>query len=369
MPLIDHVTLHQRTVPLKRPFVTAVRTAHTIDVVVVEVRDSDGRSGWGEAPTSWRVTGEGVESVTAAVLGPLWEAIEGQSSSDPVRASERLDRAVVRNSSARTALDCALYDLAARAADEPLYEFLGGTACEVVTDMTLSAAIASSDVDVLIRSAVECADAGFRTLKVKVGLGGDDVRTLIEVRRAIGSEVRLRVDANQGWSPTQAVAIIKALEDARVDLELVEQPVSREDVEGLAFVTSEVGTMIMADEAVWTCRDLREIIRCRAADTVNIKLAKSGGIREGLALLALARDNGMKPVVGCMAESHVGISAAAALASVADGHLQGDFTTHDLDGGLLLTRSPVEGGVGYDGDRVILSDEPGTGISGWRAGD
>ncbi len=321
----------------------------------------------GEAPTSWRVTGESVQSVTEAVLGPLREAVEGQSSTDPVRASELLEHAVVRNSSARMALDCALFDLAARAADQPLYEYLGGTSGEVTTDMTLSAAIASSDVDELIRTAVELVDAGFRTLKVKVGLGGDDVATLVEVRRAVGEETRLRVDANQGWTPPQAIAIIKALEDARVDLDLVEQPVSRDDIEGLTLVTSAVHTTIMADETVWTCRDLREVIRCRAVDSVNIKLAKCGGLREGLALLALAQDNGMSPIVGCMAETQVGIAAAAALASVADGYVDGALVTHDLDGGLLLVRSPVDGGVEYDGDRLTLPDAPGTGIVRWRA--
>lgn len=363
MPRIDQIVLHQRTIPLRRPFVTAVRTAHSIDVLIVEVRDSDGRSGWGEAPTSWRVTGESTESVTTAVQGPLREALEGQSSTDPTGLSERLERAVVHNSSARMALDCALYDLAAQAAGQPLFRYLGGTSSEVRTDMTLSAVIEFSDLDALLSTATEFVEEGFRTLKVKLGAGGDDVKVMTEVRRAVGHEVRLRVDANQGWSVTQAVSTIRSLEDAHVDLELVEQPVARGDLEGLAFVTSEVATSIMADEVVWTRRDLREIIRLRAADAVNVKLAKSGGLREGLELIALARGNDIRVIVGCMAESHVGISAASALASVTDG-AAGEAMTHDLDGGLLLTRSPVDGGVEYHVDRVKLSQEPGLGVAG-----
>jgi len=359
---IDRIAFHRQTIHLRRPFVTAVRTAHSIDVLIVEVRDSDGRSGWGEAPTSWRVTGESADSVTAAISGPLWEVVQGQSSTDPSALSELLERAVVRNSSARMAIDCALYDLAAQSAGQPLYRYLGGAADEVRTDMTLSAAIGPADIGELIRSAVEFAEAGFRTLKVKVGAGGDDLTTMVEVRRAVGEDVRLRVDANQGWSTTQAVSIIKALENAQVVLELVEQPVARDDLEGLAFVTSQVSTSIMADESVWTRRDLREVIRLRAADAVNIKLAKSGGLREGLELIALARDNDIRVVVGCMAESHVGISAAAALASVANGAAEGESLTHDLDGGLLLMGSPVDGGVQYDGDRLLLDRNPGLGI-------
>ena len=117
---IDRIAFHRQTIHLRRPFVTAVRTAHSIDVLIVEVRDSDGRSGWGEAPTSWRVTGESADSVTAAISGPLWEAVQGQSSTDPSALSELLERAVVRNSSARMAIDCALYDLAAQSAGQPL---------------------------------------------------------------------------------------------------------------------------------------------------------------------------------------------------------------------------------------------------------
>jgi L-alanine-DL-glutamate epimerase-like enolase superfamily enzyme len=360
---IDHIILHRRTIPLRRPFVTAVRTTQSLDVLIVEVTDSDGRTGWGEAPTSWRVTGESVESVTAAVLGPLKEAVQGRSSTDPTGLSELLDRAVVRNSSAKMALDCALYDLAAQAADRPLHRYLGGTVNEVITDMTLSAIVDESDLDARLRAALDFVGAGFRTLKVKVGAGGDDVKTLIEIRRAVGPTVRLRVDANQGWSPSHAVSVIRSLEDAHVGVELVEQPTPRDDVAGLAFVTSQVQTTIMADESVWTSRDLREIIRLRAADAVNIKLAKCGGLRAGLDLLDLARENEIGAMVGCMAESHVGISAAAALATVANVRAD-ESITHDLDGGLLLTRSPVEGGAHYEGDRLIVTDLPGAGIVG-----
>jgi L-alanine-DL-glutamate epimerase-like enolase superfamily enzyme len=361
---IERIGLHRRTVPLRRPFVTAVRTAHSIDVLIAEVVDTEGRTGWGEAPTSWRVTGESTQSVTAAIQGPLAEALKGQSTVDPTSLSERLERAVVRNSSARMALDCALYDLAAQTAGLALHHYLGGSVNAVRTDMTLSAVIEASDIDILVRTATECVGAGFRTLKVKVGAGGDDLTALIELRRAVGCEVRLRIDANQGWSATQAVSIITALEDAHADLELVEQPVARDDLEGMAFVTERASTTIMADEAVWTRRDLREVIRLRAADAVNIKLAKCGGLREGLALVSLAKESGLHVVVGCMAESHVGISAAAALASVVDTACERETVTHDLDGGLLLTRSPVDGGVTYDGDRLLLSQSPGSGISG-----
>jgi L-alanine-DL-glutamate epimerase-like enolase superfamily enzyme len=138
------VTVHRHPGPLVRPFVTAVRVAHEVDAVLVEVRDSDGRSGWGEAPTSWRVTGESAASVTAAVEGPLGAAV-GLSADDPAEASAALERAVVRNSSARMAVECAVYDLAARAAGVPLFRYLGGREKALRTDMTLSAAATAAE--------------------------------------------------------------------------------------------------------------------------------------------------------------------------------------------------------------------------------
>jgi L-alanine-DL-glutamate epimerase-like enolase superfamily enzyme len=135
-------------------------------------------------------------------------------------------------------------------------------------------------------------------------------------------------------------------------------------MEGLAYVTTRVDTPVMADEAVWTTRDLRELIRLRAADMINIKLAKCGGLREALELAKLARENNVVAIAGCMAESHVGIASAAALASAMGGDARDESIAQDLDGGLLLMHSPVDGGVSYDGDRVTLSGLPGTGIGG-----
>jgi L-alanine-DL-glutamate epimerase-like enolase superfamily enzyme len=360
---IEGVALHRRTIDLRRPFVTAIRTAHSIDVLLVEVFDSDGRSGWGEAPTSWRVTGESIESVSAAVLGPLIEAVKGHSSEDPAATSTALARAVALNSSARMALDCALYDLAARAADVPLFHYLGGSSDEVRTDMTLSAVVEGSETDALCRTAREFIDAGFGALKVKVGAGGDDVRTLTRVRDVAGPDVQLRIDANQGWSREEAIRVISTLEDAGVGIEFAEQPVDRDDIDALAFVTAHVQTPIVADEAVWNRRDLREVIKTHAADMINVKLAKTGGLREALGLISLARECDVLSIVGCMAESHVGIAAAAALASATEAS-RSHAPSHDLDGGLLLVRSPVVGGVTYDGERVLLSRRPGTGIVG-----
>ncbi len=364
MPRVESVSIHRRSLPLTRPFVTAVRTAYSLDALIVEVRDSDGRSGWGEAPTSWRVTGESVESVAAALAGPLGDAVKGRATDEPEALSMALEQAVARNSSARMALECALYDVAARLAGVPLYRYLGGGEGEVRTDMTLSAAVTTLDTDELVRLAREHVSAGFDTLKVKVGAGGNDLATLIEVRGAVGDAIRLRVDANQGWTPEHAVGVIESLADAGVRLEFVEQPVHRDDIDGLAYVKGHVSTPIVADESVWTRRDLREIIRSDAADMINIKLAKTGGLREAMALATMAREHGLGVIVGCMSEGYVGISAAGALASALDGVVPREPKPQDLDGGMWLTQRSVEGGAVYEGDHLVLGDALGTGING-----
>ena len=364
MPEVESLRVHHRRIALVRPFVTAVRSATAIDVVLVEARDSDGRSGWGEAPTSWRVTGESRQSVTAAVAGPLTETALGRPTDDPISTSALMARSLVRNSAARMAVDCALYDLAAQAAELPLYRYLGGKNGSVRTDMTLSAGLPGDDDDLFMATAVQHRDAGFGTLKVKVGAGGDDVSVLRRLRAEVGPDVTLRVDANQGWSAEQAVSVISAWEDAGVGIQLVEQPVPMDDLDALEFVTRHVNTPVLADEAVWTTRDLLEVIRRGAADMVNLKLAKTGGLSEALRMAELARANGIAVIIGCMMESHVGISAAASLACALETRsVSTPANAHDLDAGLWLTRSPVTGGAAYQRDVVRLPDAAGLGIS------
>lgn len=364
MTTIEDVLVHRRSLPLVRPFVTAVRTAHAVEAVLVEVRDSEGRSGWGEAAVSWRVTGESPESVSAAVLGPIRDALLGAAADDPTSSGVRIEAAVVRNNSARAAVESAVFDLAARAAGQPLWRYLGGASARVRTDMTLSALSPTSRIDDLVAVASDHVAAGFTTLKIKAGGGGDDRAALMAVRDAAGPDVVLRVDANQGWTPQEAVAAITAWEEAGLGVELVEQPVHRDDLEGMAFVAKRVSTPIMADESVWNRRNLHELLTHEAGSLVNIKLAKTGGLVEALALARTAADNGIGVIVGCMSESHVGIAAAAALASALDADELSFGGVHDLDAGLWLRSSPVVGGATYHGEVIDLLDQPGTGIGG-----
>ena len=355
---IERLVVHTVRIPLLRPFITAVRRTDSLDAVLVELVDSDGRRGWGEAAASWRVTGESPASIRAAATGPLADVVVGRLAEEVAVLSAELARSVVHNSAARSAVDCALYDLAAQGAGLALTAFLGGSDAPVRTDMTLSA----EGTDELVRRALEHCDNGFSTLKVKVGAGHDDANAVVAVRDAVGADVTLRVDANQGWDLEQAVRIIQFWEDRGANLEFVEQPVPAGCLDDLAWVTRRVDTPVLADEAVWTLRDLTALVQRRAADLVNVKLAKTGGITEAVRLIQAATANEIGVLVGCMMESHVGIAAAAGVAgtlAAADGG-----RAQDLDAGLWLSSSPVLGGVQYRGDAVVSAQGAGLGITG-----
>ncbi|WP_440709405.1 dipeptide epimerase [Herbiconiux sp. YIM B11900] len=367
MSTIERVVVHHVSVPLRRPFVTAVRTATTLQTVLVQLVDSDGRSGWGESPVSWRVTGESPASVETAVTGPVGDAVLGRDPMDLADLGDAVAGSVVQNASARSGVDCALHDLAAQCAGAPLFEFLGGMSGSVTSDMTLSA---TPDHGRLADDARRHVAAGFRTLKVKVGAGGDDDLAVRVVRDAIGPGIGLRVDANQAWTADRAIALTRGWEDAGVGLEFVEQPVAARQLDDLARVTDLVDTPVLADESVWDTEDLREIIRRRAADAVNLKLAKSGGLTRAREMAELAASAGVPVIVGCMMESTVGIGAAAGLASALDASSARDTgirgPAHDLDAGLWLAGAAVEGGAGYDGDTIVLAPSAGAGIVSLR---
>lgn len=353
---LSSVRCHRVSAPLHTPFVTALRSTTMLETTVVELVDSDGVCGYGEAPQVWRVTGESVEGAAACISGPLFAVLKNRSVDDLEDLLADVASAVVGNWGAKSAVDGAVHDLAARRLGVSLPRLLGTSRLTVSTDVTLSA----GDEATLRAAASARAAEGFGVLKLKVGADVlQDVARVMAVRDAVGPTVRLRVDANQGWSVKEAVAVIHALEDAGAELEFVEQPVAAADLRGMAAVTSRVDTPIMADESVFGLRDLSRLIEMGAADLVNVKLAKCGGLSVARAMLSLAAAHGVGTIVGSMMESAVGVSAAASLVAAVP-----TTYTSDLDAAWWLRTSPVQGGLTYDGATVRLPDVPGLGIEG-----
>ena len=357
--MITAVRTRRVSARLHTPFVTALRRTETADAVVVEVEDDAGNIGYGEAPAVWRVTGESLDSAQACIDGPLASTVIGRDADDLVPLARAVAAAVVGNAGAKAAVDVALHDLAARRRGVSLPVFLGARCHEVPTDVTLSV----GDAAALPNLARQRVADGFAVLKMKVGTDADaDVDRVRAVREAVGGDVAIRLDANQGWTPREAVTVISALEDARLGVELVEQPVTAADVDGLGWVTDRVATPIMADEALHSPRDLVDLIRRRAVDMINVKLAKSGGLHHARTLLELARAHGLGTVIGSMMETHIGIGAAASLAAA-----YGTTHVNDLDAAWWVAESPYIGGARYEKATVVLPDAPGLGVTGVRA--
>ncbi len=353
---ITAVRTHRVSAPLHTPFVTALRRAEAVESLLIEVVDEEGRSGWGEAPEVWRVTGESRAGAEAACRGPLAEVIVGRNPDELTALASAVAAAVPRNFNAKAAVDVALHDLAARRLDVPLVRLLGGASLRVSTDVTLAA----GGGDEIAAAAKDRVKDGFTVLKAKVGTdAATDVSRVRAIREAVGPGIEIRLDANQGWTPREAVRVIRSIEDAGLDVEFVEQPVAAADIAGLAWVSDRVDTPILADESVFGVRDLVEVIQRRAADLVNVKLAKCGGLGPARTLLELARNFGVGTMVGSMMESPVGVGAAASLVAA-----YGTTVTSDLDAAWWLARSPVEGGVTYDGASVVMPDSPGLGVTG-----
>jgi L-alanine-DL-glutamate epimerase-like enolase superfamily enzyme len=353
-PLIRSVRCRELAAPLHTPFVTALRRTDVLRSLLVEVTDGDGVTGVGEAAQVWQVTGESIASIRACIEGPLADRVVGTDPGDLVETLRRMSSAVHGNPTAKAAVDIALHDLSAHRLGIPLVRLLGGSSLRMPTDVTVSA----SGADLLAATAAARVADGFTVLKLKVGTDPDgDVARVLAVRAAVGPAAILRLDANQGWTPRAAVRVISRLEESGADVELVEQPVAAADLDGLRWVTDHVETDILADESVFGVRDLIAVLQRRAADMVNVKLAKAGGLRPARTLLELADAHGVGTLVGTMMEGPVGVGAAASLAAA---HRTG--TTDDLDAAWWLASPPFPGGATYEGAEVHLPDSPGLGV-------
>lgn len=244
--------------------------------------------------------------------------------------------------SARCALDVGLHDLAAKLAGVSVAELLGtGGRSLPATSVTVPIA----DVDAMVARAEKLVD--HPVLKLKVGFEGD-VDAVAAVRAIYDG--RIRIDANEGWSPDQAIESLRDLEP--FDVELCEQPVPRGDLDALASVTRSTAIAIFADEDVSTSRDVARL--AGVVDGVNLKLRKTGGIREALRAIATARALDLGVMLGCDLTSGVAATAEASLASLVD-HA-------DIDGPLLLARDPYPG-VTYDRGHMTLPPGPGLGTA------
>jgi L-alanine-DL-glutamate epimerase-like enolase superfamily enzyme len=331
------------SLPLEFPFTIARGTTETAENVVVRIDDGEHVGVGGAAPSAhYGETADTVETLLPDFLAVVREV------GDPhhlERIERRMQETVERNPAARCAVSIALHDLVAKRLDLPLYRYWGFDP-ERAPESSFTIAITSTE-EMRERTATAL-ERGYSTLKVKLGTERDE--EIVEAVRDEAPEATIRVDANEAWSPREAVGKIEAL--AEFGIEFVEQPVPAEDPEGMRFVRERSTLPIAADESCVAQADVPRV--AGIADIANVKLMKCGSLREAHRTLETARAHGLETMLGCMVESDASIAAACHLAPLLD--------YADLDGSLLLAEDPYEGVPMPDG-RIDLAglDRPGTG--------
>ena len=353
---ITEVRIGRISVPLRVPFKTALRRVDIVEDVIVEIHTDTGAVGYGEAPPTGVITGDTTGAIIGALKDHIIKTIIGRDVDDFEALTDSVQKCIIHNSSAKAAVDMALWDLYGQLYNIPVYKLLGGSKDKIVTDITISV----NSPEEMARDAITAINRGYDTLKVKVGVNPKlDVERLSAIRNAIGARAKLRIDANQAWKPQEAVRILNKMQEQGLDIELVEQPVIAHDIEGLKYVTERSYVPVLADESVFSPLDAMKIIQSRAADLINIKLMKCGGITPALKIADAASIMGVECMLGCMLEAKVSVNAAVHVACA-----RSIITKIDLDGPVLCSEDPIIGGSIFDEKNITVSKDPGLGIKG-----
>ncbi|MDQ7047461.1 MAG: dipeptide epimerase [Sulfurovum sp.] len=351
------INIHTQTLkaPLKNPFITSLRRVDALEDLVVCIECDDGLVGYGEGAPTPVITGETMGSMIACI-NYIKPHIIGRELEDFEGILKLLHALILKNTTAKSALEIALYDLKAKASKLPLYKMLGGTKTTFSTDITIS----MGAIDKMIADSLSAVDLGYDTLKIKIGDNPHkDIERIVAIHDALGNNIRLRLDANQGWSAKESVTLLHALERQNIIAEFIEQPVAADDIEGLKYIKERVQTPLLADESIFSVKDARKLLEMEAIDYVNIKLAKTAGITQALALADLSAQFGVKCMIGCMLEGPISVAAGVHVASA-----KADIITMlDLDAVSLLASHPVKTSILFNESEIILSDDIGLGVS------
>ena len=353
---ITKVRLGRISVPLRTPFKTALRSVNSVEDVIVEVHTDCGAVGYGEAPPTGAITGDTTGAIIGAIQDHIAKTIVGRDVDEFEPLLQSVQKCIVGNTSAKAAVDMALWDLYGQLYKVPVYKLMGGARKKIVTDITISV----NDPETMVKDALIAIDRGYDCLKMKVGVNPElDVARLAAVRNAVGKDVVIRIDANQAWQPKEAVRILNQMQEKGLAIEFVEQPVKAHDLEGLKYVTDRSYVPVLADESVFSPEDALKIMQMRAADLVNIKLMKCGGLYNALKIVSAAEVYGVECMIGCMLEAKISVNAAVELACA-----KKIITKIDLDGPVLCSEDPIIGGAVFEEQKITVSDAPGLGIQG-----
>ena len=322
MTKIVETSLRIRKEALRSSFSTSLRSVSELEVVEFHIKTDDGFNVFGETVATPAITGETLNAIQSDLGGALTTAILNKSFESPGSFYRDHIQDEVATSSAKSAVDLALYELAAAMAATSLRELLGCKVSEVESDVTVPLS-EIEEIPKLLASRSE-----FTSFKVKLGSEDMDIRVekIQLIRDIAGTNSTIRVDPNQAWSVEESIEFLKEVEKRGLDIEYLEQPISAQNKAGLAQIRAQSQTKIMADESIFTVMDLEELVRLSAIDLINIKIIKSGGITPAIEIIKRARELGVEFSIGTMMEGDKGVLAAVLLA----GTYRADYC-HDLD--------------------------------------
>ncbi|MEI7588576.1 MAG: dipeptide epimerase [Chitinophagia bacterium] len=333
------------------PFTIATGTMYFAQNILIKIHTDEGIIGLGECSAFPMIVGETQLSCYhhAKDFATYWKG------KDPLAMEQRLAElslVIAGNYTIKSAFDMALYDIAAKAANLPLFAYLGGKHKAIETDLT----IGIDSPENMALQAIDFVKDGVKIIKVKLGKDPiQDVERIQQIRKAIGDETKLRIDANQGWAPDKALKVLEAL--APYNIEFCEQPMHKYFDDQLPALCKASPIKIMADESVFTHHDARKLIQQKACHSINIKFAKSGGIHEALKIHDLALAHQMPCMMGGMLESRLALSAKMHFAMAKE-----NIKYYDMDTCLLgHLEDPVTGGVQFNGMHLTISDAIGIG--------
>ena len=349
---ITDIRFHRESFLFEKPFKVAFGVIKDMESLLLVIETDAGIQGYGEAAPLPFVTGDDFET-TLCVGKVLREALIGEDPLAIGHIHQIMDSLYHGNTPIKAGIDLACYDIAAKNAGVPLYQYLGGASGKVHSDVTIGISTPEEMAD----TAAEWVEKGFSILKVKLGEDiATDVRRIAAIRDQIGYDIPVKVDANQGWTVKEALQIIPRL--AKLGVNLVEQPVPAEDVNGLKEIRDRSELLIAADESCHSYKDAFHLASERAADVMNIKLMKCGGIYNALKICAICEGAGLACMIGCMGESSLANVAAMHLAAAMD-----VIKDVDLDTVYLLKQNKISGGFTHEGGKAQLTDQPGIGCN------
>lgn len=348
--IITHIDIYRFSIPME-PFTIATGTMDHAQNVFIRVHTDAGFYGVGECSAFPMIVGETQDTclVMAREFAKLWK---GQDALDIPARMQQLHNFTAGNTTIKSAFDIALFDVAAKNAGVPLYQLLGGERREVESDITIGIA----GPHMMALKALDFKATGATVLKVKLGKNAvEDVERIRQTREAIGSDIKIRIDANQGWSFDDAVFALQAM--GQYDIEFCEQPMRTWYDDRLPQLMQLSPVKIMADESVYNHHDARKQINSGSCHYINIKMSKSGGILEAKQIHDEAASKGIACMMGGMLESRIGLSAKLHFV-----YASPNIQFYDMDTCMLgHLEDPCIGGVNYEGYQLSIGDEPGIG--------